>query len=435
MISIFILLGFVLLLFTGIPIAFAMIFMAMFFIYFFGVGGEGLIIPFTRLSSGFSFPLLAIFCFILLSFLMEETHISEILINFIRRSMGKIFRTGRTGTIMILACAATGSITGSAVGTTSAIGGVLIPHMKKNKYDLKYSTTLLAYSGILGSLIPPSITGLVYAMIVQLPVFTTWVAVAGSGVLYACVLLIINYFISKKRKYETCDEDSEESSISMLKSFIIALPTILVPVSVLGSIYFGIATPTEAGSVGCVMVIILSVFYYRTITSIKQIFKVLFIAAYHTARIMIIICASFSLSYVLITTGFVKDLARSILLITDNKYYLLLLTEFLLLILGCFLDDVPIMVLLAPLAAAILIPVGIHPFHLAAVFVFTCLIGLVTPPVGVVLYAASAVSGVSVGDMIKDVFGFLWPALVTLLIITFFPALVLFLPRTLGLIQ
>jgi len=434
LIGILIFLGFLTLLLIGVPIAFSMILMGILFVLFFGGGLETLSIPFARLSSGFSFPLLAVFFYILLGEVMNETKISDCLVGFLKKLTGKIFKVGTSGMIMILGCAATGALTGSAVGTTTAMGGIMIPQMKKLNYDPNYLTVLLSYSGILGTLIPPSISGLVYAIVVNLPVLTVWLTVGGVGILYALALLIGNYVISKKRNYEPSGDVSKEFPVSLVKSFIIALPALFVPIGVLGSIYGGIATPTEAGLIGVLFTIILGIFYYKSITSIKQVFQALYKSACSTAVIMFLICASFSLSYVLTSTGIVKSMSRSILLITDNKYILLLMVEILILFLGCFLDDGPIMVLLAPIVSAILIPIGIHPFHLAAVFVFTGVLAMVTPPVGIVLYAASAVVGVSFGNVIGGIWRFFLPALVILLIITFFPAIVLFLPKIFGLI-
>jgi len=434
MIGIFIFLGFLILIMTGVPIAFSMILMGILFILFFGGGLAALLIPFARLSSGFTFPLLAVFFYILLGTVMNETKISDCLFGFLRKLTGKIFKYGTSGMIMILSCAATGALTGSAVGTTTAVGGIIIPQMKKSNYDHKYLTVLLSYSGILGTLIPPSISGLVYAIVVNLPVFAVWITVGGVGILFILALLIGNYIISKKRNYEPYDDVSEESSISLAKSFIITLPALLVPIGVLGSIYRGIATPTEAGVIGILLTIILGIFYYKTITSIKQVLQALYKSACQTAVIMFLICASFSLSYALTSTGIIKLMTRSILLMTDNKYILLLFTELLILFLGCFLDDTPIMILLAPIASLILIPIGIHPFHLAAIFVYCGVLAMVTPPVGIVLYAASAVVGVPFGNVIREVWKFFLPALIILLIITFFPAIVLFLPKILGLI-
>jgi len=431
----FILFSFIILIFLGIPISYAMIITAMTFVLFSGRGMEALVIPFSRLGIGFSFSLLAVFLFIQLGFLMNESKMSDFLINFLRQLLGRFIKHGRTGIIMITSCAACGPLTGSACGTTTAVGGIMLPQMDKLGYNRKYSTALLAYSGILGTLIPPSISGLIYAIIVGMPVFTVWVAVGGVGILYLLVLVITSYILSKKANYESYNSFKVyKKDLNLYKSFIKALPSFFVPVSIFGSIYGGIATPTEAGAVGILMTFLLGIFYYKTIYSFKQFIKVLYISAYQTAIIMFLICASFSLSYTLTVTGSIKAIAHSMLLLTDNKYLLLLLTEGLLLILGCFLDDTPIMVLLAPIASAILIPIGVHPYHLATVFIFICVVGLVTPPVGTVLYAASAVSGVSVGDMLKEILTFFIPAVIVLLLITFFPAISFFLPKLFGLL-
>ena len=434
MIGILIFLGFLILILSGIPIAFAMILMGILFILFLGGESATLLLPFNRLAAGFSFPLLAVYFYILLGRVMNETKISDYLVGFFIKLAGKIFKVGVSGMIMTLSCAATGALTGSAVGTTAAVGGILIPHMKKSNYKPKYLVALLSYSGILGTLIPPSISGLVFAIVINLPVLTVWITVGGVGILFTLILLISHYIVSKKNNYEPSDGVSKESFISLAKSFFVTLPALLVPISVLGSIYGGIATATEAGVMGVLMTILLGIFYYKTVTSIKQITKAIYESACQTAVIMFLICASFTLSHALTSTGIIKLMARSLLLMTDNKYILLLLIELLILFLGCFLDDGPIMILLGPIAAAILIPIGIHPFHLSAIFVFSGVLAMVTPPVGIVLYAASAVIGLPFSNAVMEVWKFFLPALIVLLIITFFPAIVLFLPKILGLI-
>jgi C4-dicarboxylate transporter DctM subunit len=417
----------------GIPIAYSMIIIGILFVIFLGGGIENLIIPFSRMSVGFNFSLLAVFFFITLGNVMNETKISNYLIDFIRELISPIIKSGKTGIITILSCAACGPLTGSANGTTTAVGTVMIPQMKKLNYDPKYSTALLAYSGILGSLIPPSISGLILAVVVGLPVFGVWMSVGGAGLLYILVLSTANYIYCKKKGYEPSYNKNKISLKILYKTFIKALPALVVPVGVLGSIYGGIATPTEAGAVGVLITLLLGTFYYKTIKSFKQVTGTFLLSARQTAIIMFLVCASFSLSYCLTVTGSVKVIARSMLLLTDNKYLLLLLTEVLLLILGCFLDDAPIIILLSPMAYAILIPAGVHPYHFASIFVFTGLVGLVTPPVGVVLYAASTVSKVPVGNILKEISILFIPALIVLLIITFFPQICFFLPKIFGL--
>lgn len=430
---------FLILLFLGIPIAYSMIIASLMFIIFMGRGIGSIIVPFSRLGLGFSFSLLAIFFFVELGYLMNATKISDYIIDFIRQ-LSKLFlrkdRSGVTGAITIFSCTACGPMTGSAAGTTSAVGSVMIPQMNKLHYDPNYSATLLAYSGILGSLIPPSISGLIYAVVVGLPVLTVWLSVCGVGLLYCFVLLVANRIISKNKGFEHFDFiDNLKISKSVLKkSFTKSLPALLIPIIVFGSIYTGIATPTEAGAVGVLGTLFLGIFYYKTIRSFKQFKEILYSSSYQTAIIMFLICASFSLSYTLTATGAIKSIVIGMLLITENKYLLLLITEVLLLILGCFLDDAPIMILLGPIASAILIPIGIHPYHLAAVFIFVCLIGLVTPPVGTVLYVSSSVSGVSVVNMFKYIVLFFIPALIVLLLITFFPFISFIIPKLFGLL-
>jgi len=434
MMGVLIFLGFLLLILSGIPIAFAMILIGIIFIIFFGGPSANLLLPFNRLAAGFSFPLLAVYFYILLGSVMNETKISDYLVDFFVKLIGKVFKVGVSGMIMTMSCAATGALTGSAVGTTAAIGRILIPQMRKHNYKPKYLVALLSYSGILGTLIPPSISGLVFAIVINLPVLTVWVTVGGVGILFALILLISQYIVAKKNNYELSENKAKESSAGLLKSFIVALPALFVPLSILGTIYGGIATATEAGVMGVLATVLLGVFYYKTITSFKQIMQAIYNSALQTAVIMFLICASFTLSHTLTTTGVVKLMARTMLLMTDNKYVLLLLIELLILFLGCFLDDGPIMVLLGPIAAAILIPIGVHPFHLAAIFVFTGILAMVTPPVGIVLYAASDIVGVPFGEAIMEVWKFFLPALIVLLVITFLPEIVLFLPKILNLI-
>lgn len=431
---------FLILIFLGIPVAYSMIVTSLMFVIFMGKGLGSLIVPFSRLGLGFSFSLLAIFFFIELGCLMNETKISDYIVDFIRQ-LGSLLikkdKSGLTGAITILACTACGPMTGSVAGTTSAVGSVMIPQMNKLNYDPKYSSTLLAYSGILGSLIPPSISGLVYAVVVGLPVLGVWLSVCGVGLLYAFVLLVVNRLISKKNGYETSESATNLVSISKInlkKSFIKSLPALLIPLSVFGSIYTGIATPTEAGAVGALGTLLLGVLYYKTIRSFKHFTEILYKSSYQTSVIMFLICASFSLSYALTSTGAIKSIVVAMLLITENKYLLFLITQALLLILGCFLDDAPIMILLGPIASSILIPIGIHPYHLSAVFVFVCLVGLVTPPVGTALYVASSVSKVSVNNMVKYIVVFFIPALVVLIIITFFPSISFAIPKLFGLL-
>jgi len=432
---IFCALFFLLLIFLGIPIAYAMVATGIFYQLIYGGGPSTLIIPFIQIKKGIKFTLLAVPLFILLGNIMNETKISIHMVSFARRIMPKI--PGRTGLITIFACAATGPLTGSANGTTTSIGTIMIPQMKRVGYNSKYSAALLAYSGILGSLIPPSISGLIYALITGQSVMAVWVATMGAGFLYFIILSVINYILSKNRGFEVSIEkidkeiDKEkERSFNIIKT----LPAALVPISILGGIYGGVVTATEAGALGSFVVLLLGLFYYKTIHSIKQLLSVLYISSYQTASIMFLVCGSFVLSNIMVSSLATRSIGNALLALTGNKYIVLLLTELLLIILGCFMDDIPIMILLAPIASVALLPLGFHPLHIAGCFVLVCLIGLVTPPVGQVLYAASTVSGETIDSFLKEVYIFFIPAFISILIVTFIPEITLFFPRLLNFI-
>ncbi|MCR4424603.1 MAG: TRAP transporter large permease [Firmicutes bacterium] len=419
---------FVLAILAGLPISHGMLLTSLVFILVSGQGAGALVLTFSRLLSGFSFSLLAIFLFVTLGILMNETKQADYIVDFFNLAIGRT--KGGLGLVTTLSSAACGPLTGSAVGTASAVGSVMYPQMIRRGYSSRFSTALIAYSGILGSLIPPSISGLVYAVIVGLPVLGVWVATAGVGLLYLALLSVTTVIVSRMRGYGGGDRAATRAEL--VRAFLKALPAGIVPLCVLGSIYLGIATPTEAGAIGIVASLLLGALYYKTLTSFGQVRRTMYRAACVTAVVMFLVCASFALSYALTITGSVKAIARAALLLTSNKYLLLLLTGVLLVILGCFMDDSAIMVLLAPIATSILGPAGIHPYHLAAYFTSVCLLGLVTPPVGTVLYSACAISKEPLPGLMKDILVFFIPALALILMITFIPGISLFLPRLFG---
>ena len=422
---------FLLLVYLGIPIAYAMLATGIFYQVFYGGGTESLIIPFTELRRGIKYSYLAMPLFILLGNLMNHTNISNYIVGFAQRMMVNI--PGKTGLITILSCAATGPLTGSANGTTTSIGTVMIPHMKKARYDIRYSTALLAYSGILGSLIPPSISGLIYALITNQSVLNVWMATMGAGIVYFILLSLTHSLLSRSKGYEISSKKMINKKIGDF-NLVRSLPAVLVPVSILGGIYGGVVTATEAGALGSFVTLLLGLFYYKTIRTKKLILSVLYESAYQTACLVFLVCASFVLSNIMVSSLATKNIVQGLLSLTGSKYGVLLVVELLLLIFGCFMDDTPIMTLLAPIASAILLPLGFHPLHVAGVFVLICLIGLITPPVGQVLYAASMISKEPIDKCLKDVYIFFIPAVISILLVTFIPGIELFFPRLFNLI-
>jgi len=425
---------FLILIFLGIPIAYSMITSGIFYELFYGGGINDLIIPFMQLKKGVTLGLLAVYLFVFLGNIMNETALSDYLVAVARKLIPKI--PGRTGMITILSCALMGPLTGSANGTTVSIGAVMFPQMRKRGYDDSYSAALLAYSGILGSLIPPSISGIVYAIVTGTSVMAVWMSTLGAGLSYLLIIAGVHFILSRARGYDVSrvGEEKRKSREEERKYIIRAFPAVLVPLSILGGIYGGVVTATEAGGLGSFVVILLGLFFYKSIRSSKQISNALYTSACQTANIMFLVCSSFVLSYIVTSTSATRYTTSLILELTSNKYLVLLLVEVLLIILGCFMDDVPIMILLAPIASSILVPIGVHPCHIAGCFVLVCLIGLITPPVGVVLYAASTVTGEKLEDFLKEIYLFFVPAIASILLVTFVPEITMFFPRLLHLI-
>jgi len=411
-----------------------MIFSGLFYVLFYGGGVNDLIIPFMQLKQGVTFSVLAIYLFVFLGNIMNETAISDYIVAAARKLIPRI--PGSTGMITILSCALMGPLTGSANGTTVSIGAIMIPQMQKHGYNNNYSTALLAYSGILGALIPPSISGIIYALVTRSSVMVVWMSLLGAGLTYLTVLIVAHLFFSRKRGYDVrvIGEEKDKSVKENYKFFIKVLPSIMVPLSIIGGIYGGIVTATEAGALGSFVVILLGLFVYKSIKSYKQIFSSIYISVNQTANIMFIVCSSFILSYIITSASVGMKLGYLAIELVSNKTAVLLLTELFLVILGFFMDDTAIIIILAPIASAILLPIGIHPCHLAGCFVLVGLIGLVTPPVGVVLYAASSVADVKVESFLKEIYLFFIPALISILIVTFIPGITLFFPKLFHLI-
>jgi len=231
------LLIFLLLVFIGIPIAYSMIITGVVFVLVFGVGVSALVVPFTVLRQGITFSLLAVYLFVLLGNVLNTTRISDYIVDFATSITPRI--PGKTGVITILACAGTGPLTGSANGTTTSIGAIMIPQMVKRGYSQAYSTALQAYSGILGALIPPSISGLIYALVTRQSILGVWFATLGAGLAYLVVLMLFHFIVSRRVGYDMGIVKEEKNRRKGAVALVKILPAVLVPVVILGGIYGG----------------------------------------------------------------------------------------------------------------------------------------------------------------------------------------------------
>lgn len=374
-----------------------------------------------------SFVLMAIPFFIFAGGLMTEAGLSSKIVSFANAFVGGL--RGGLGAVTIFSSALFGAISGSSSSTVATIGITILPQMEKYGYKKEYATALVACSGVLGQLIPPSIPMILFGMVTNTSVAGCFLAAAGPGILIIIAYSIINYSYCRRhpeiRMLEKTNVSDwlKNAAIASRKSSI----ALLMPVIILGGIYGGLFTPTEAGCVAVVYAIVVGM-------STKSLsFEAFKKAAEETASIegavVFIIAFIIVMSRIFTYERLPEAIAGSILSLTENRIALLLLINLFMIILGMIMDDISAMLIAAPLLYPLFMSLDIHPFQMAAILAINQGSGQMTPPVATNLFTASRVSGVPVNDFAKDCLPFLLlGSLPVLIIVTFIPEVSLFLP-------
>lgn len=367
-----------------------------------------------------SFPLMAVPFFILAGNLMSTGGIAKRLVDFASTCVG--FVTGGLAMVTTLACMFFSAISGSAVATTSAIGAFMIPQMELKKYERSFSAALAAAAGCIGIIIPPSIPLVIYGVVCQVSIGELFLAGIIPGVLFGISLMIASYIISKKKKY------SSIGKIPSLKDVIISFKdsfwALLAPVIVLGGIYAGIFTPTEAAVIAVVYTFVVGVFIYKEINW-KRLYKALYDAMVINGACMFMIGLSMAFANYLSMEQVPARIAQSLLAVTDNYYILLLLINLFLLLIGCLLDIIPAVIILAPILLPVVSSFGMDPITFGVVIVANLAIGFVTPPYGPNLFVAAAVANIKMEPMIKYAIPFILAMFIVLLFVVYIPELTL----------
>lgn len=297
-------------------------------------------------------------------------------------------------------------------------------------YDRSYSTCMVAIGGAIGTMIPPSVCMVVYATTAGVSLTSMFTAGIPAGIIFGCALIGYCYFSSKRKGY-TPETKVKLSAKETLHVWIDAIPAILVPVIILGSIYGGICTPTESAALGCLVGVIVSVFVYKEVS-----LKILPYLAMHamtiSAPVMFIIGMSSGFGSILSIEQVPAKVAAAILAITENKIILLLIINVIYLFMGTFMETNAAIILTVPILLPIVTAVGVSPVHFGIVTIVNLAIGFVTPPLGANLFMASAIGGVPLNKLAKDIWPWIGVAVVALLLITYIPQLVLFLPKIMG---
>ena len=332
--------------------------------------------------------------------------------------------------VTIVACMFFAAISGSGPATVAAIGGFMIPAMVARKYDGGFAAAIAASAGSIGVIIPPSIPFVLYGVIGGVSVGNMFLAGIIPGILIGVGLMITAYIISNKRGYKPAAHEVFKFS-DVLKATYEAKWALLIPVIILGGIYGGIFSPTEAAVVAVVYAFIVGKFVYKEL-SWKDSFQSFREAVVINATTMIIIGLSVSFAYFMTLEQIPNQIAGFLTDFSSNPIVILLAINLLLLVVGMFIDTISALVILTPILLPIVVAVGVDPVHFGVILVANLAIGFITPPLGVNLFVASSVGNVKFEKIVVSVFPFLLSMIICLLVITYIPALSLWLPNLLG---
>lgn len=362
------------------------------------------------------FSLLTIPLFVLAGVIMDKGGISKRLINMANSMIGPIH--GGLGYVSVITAMFFAAISGSGTATVAAIGSILIPSMIRQGYDAGYTSALSAISGSLGTVIPPSITFLIYGMITGESISNLFLSGIIPGVIFAACLCI-SVFI-KARKNDWKSDDARATFKDFLHSFKDAFWGLMSPVIVLGGIYSGIFTPTEAAAVAVIYSFIVGVFIYKEL-DFKKLVQTLSETATTTGIILLIIMNAGVFAWLLTQQGIAAQLTEMALALTTNKYVMLFVINIIFLIAGCLMDNTSAMYILVPIIMPIAQALDINMIHLGTIIVLNLSIGQVTPPVGPNLYVAADIGRVKFENICRKMVPLLIMSMIALFIITYVP--------------
>lgn len=375
-----------------------------------------------------SFPLMAVPFFILAAELMSGGSLTEVLLKFAGQFVGH--KRGGLGYTNVVSLTFFSGISGSALADAAGPGSMLIRMMDKAGYGRPYAAALTASTAIVGPIIPPSIIMIIYALADDnVSVGALFIAGLIPGVLIAAAMCLVNFYISKQRNYK--GDGQLPSSLEILQTTWKALPAILLPVLILGGMRAGWFTPTEASVVAVFYALICGKYIYRTLEW-QAVPDILARSALLTASVLLIIGTSASFAWILTIEGMPQTVAAWISSLHLNAWTFLIVINVFLLIFGIFIEPLPGVMVLVPILAPVAAKLGIDPIHFAMVVIYNLTLGMITPPVGGLLFVTSNVSKVPLSDLTRELKPFLWAHGAVLISLTFVPALSNWLPHVMG---
>lgn len=399
---------------------------------FFGNGGEGYqatqLLPYGYAQMN-SVSLIAIAMFILAGGVMERGRIAEKLIDMVDVFVGHI--KGGLGIVAVISCAVFGSICGAACATLSCIGAIMFPRLRDGGYPMGHACALMANASLLGLLIPPNATLIIFAWISGISVLSCFLSTIGPGIVTIILLSLCNVYMLRNNPdvFVTRKRTSKERVDMFMKRGRLAIPALFMPVMVLGGIYGGIMTTTEASALAVLYCIPVGMFVYKGLT-LRSLFDIVVESAITTGVIMVMLYSVSMLSRLYILEDLPGRVLHLFYSISTNKYVILFMINVFLVLMGMLMDDISVVVLTTPILLPIITELGINPVHYAAIVGVNTALGCITPPAAPVLYLSGRVGGAPINEIMRPALIFMvvcWTPV--LLVTTYLPKVSLFLPH------
>ena len=413
--------------FTSIPIAFALLAAALAYFTFGDAGTPPDLILQKFITSSSSFPLLAVPFFIMAGEIMNYSGISASLMRMADVLTGHL--RGGLAQVNVLLSTLMGGISGSANADAAMQSKILVPQMTKRGYSAPFATAITAASSSIAPVIPPGINLIIYALIAQVSVAKMFIGGYTPGILMCFGLMLTVHIIARKRNYKPSREKmaSGKEILSQLKESIWGL---LLPFGIIFGIRFGVFTPTEAGAMAVLFCIIIGVFLYKKLkwAHLPIILKNTVLS---TSSVMLIIIAASVFGQYMSWERIPHQLTKSILAISDSAWVILLVINILLLVLGMFLEGGALLIIVAPLLIPLVKTMNIDLIHFGLIMIVNIMIGGITPPFGSMMFTTCAITGSTVGQFVKEIWPFILTLIIVLIIVTYMPSVIMFLPNLL----
>jgi tripartite ATP-independent transporter DctM subunit len=414
--------GFLLLLVIGVPVATSLAGSSLIYVMLEGVQPH--LVVLHRMIGGIdSFPLLAIPFFIMAGSLMNSAGITNRIYDFALALVGWL--KGGLGHVNIVGSVIFAGMSGTAVADAGGLGNIEIKAMRDHGYSVDFSVGITGASSTIGPIIPPSLPFVIYGVMANASIGKLFAAGVIPGLVMALTMMIMVTYYAHTRGWH---RDAKFSIVALWQTFKRAFLPLLTPIILVGGMTTGVFTPTEAAIAATVYAIFLGMAVYRTL-SLKKLIKVSMETAETTALILLIVAGASIFGYLITLTKVTDNVSALVLSITTTPWIVLLLVNIFLLIVGCFMETIAAITILVPVLLPLMDKIGVDPVHFGLIMVLNLMIGLLTPPVGMVLYILARVANISFERTTKACLPFLIPLLVSLALVTYWPSMVMFLPN------